>query len=127
MQFRLNDAEDDIEIVQQPRLLTQRGYDGAEEFCALGPGCHMNHAMAPPVPSDDTCTQWYECDTFALDPAAEGYGHSQTAPVEYTWNHATDSTIDDPDLAARAMAAAGIHYLELQYHETCRPAWEFAN
>jgi hypothetical protein len=46
----------------------------------------MNHAMSPPVAADDSCLTWCECDTFAPDPDAEGYGHGQLAPVEYAWN-----------------------------------------
>lgn len=89
LQFRLNDAEDDIEIIQPRRTLMQLGYDDESEFCELGPGHYMNHAMTPPVAADPSCLTWYECDTFAFDEVSGRHGHGQIAPVEYTWNAQT--------------------------------------
>ncbi len=89
MQFRLNDSEDDIEITGPPGTLRQSGYESDQEFCSLGPGHFMNHAMTPPVAADPSCTTWVECDTFGADPDHPNATHGQVAPVEYTWNGET--------------------------------------
>ena len=87
MQFRLNEAEDDIEILMPPRQLRQNGFEtGGDVFCALGAGHHMNHAMTPPIPADVDCSVWCECDTFASIPEYPTLTHGEFAPVEYTWN-----------------------------------------
>jgi len=86
IQFRLNDTEDDIEILQPRQTLMQVGYDSEDHFCASGPGGYMNHAMTPPVPADDTCQTWCECATLALDEVSGRHGHGQIAPIEYRWN-----------------------------------------
>ena len=88
-QFRLNDAGNDIEILQPRTTLMQKGYRSEDVFCDLGPGRHMNHAMTPPMPVDETCTTWFECDTFDLDAISGRPGHGQIAPVEYSWNPET--------------------------------------
>jgi len=89
LQFRLNDTNDDLVILQPLRTLMQQEYDSEDEFCALGRGRYMNHAMTPPVPADESCQRWCECDTFAFDEVAGRHGHGQVAPVEYTWNAQT--------------------------------------
>lgn len=86
LQFRLNDAEDDIEVIQPVRTLMQVGFDSEDHFCDLGPGCYMNHAMTPPVATDATCETWCEVATFAFDEASGRHGHGAVSPIEYRWN-----------------------------------------
>jgi hypothetical protein len=89
MQFRLNDAEDGIEVLEGPQTMRETGYETDAEFCSLGPGCHMNHAMVPPVPVDERCEEWVEFDTFASADARSGHGHGRVAPVRYRFNART--------------------------------------
>ena len=86
MQFRLNDTEDNIEILQQPMQVRQKGYEEGDAFCALGPDCFMNHAMTPPVTSDDSCVDWVACESFQGTEASGHKTHGQFAPVRYRWN-----------------------------------------
>jgi hypothetical protein len=85
MQFRLNDAEDDIEILQPPQQLRQQGYEEGEAFCSHGPGCFMNHAMTPPVP-DEGDIDWISCESFKGTEASGHKTHGQFAPVRYRWD-----------------------------------------
>jgi len=88
MQFRLNDSNDDIEILQPFEVLKQSGYESEDLFCSLGPGHYHLHAMTPPVPEDDSCTTWLACDTFDSAPW-EPYAHGRIAPVAFEWNAQT--------------------------------------
>lgn len=62
LQFRLNDAEDDIEILQEARMLRQRGFEDAKFPCEHA--FSMNHSMMPPKPVDANCERWMELDQF---------------------------------------------------------------
>jgi len=84
LQFRLNDALDDIEFIQPARLMCQKGFDDEDHFCALGRGVHMNHALIPPVPVNDGM-EWVEFDTFG---GIQG-GQGVVAPVRYSFNVST--------------------------------------
>jgi hypothetical protein len=88
LQFRLNDKEDDIEIIRPKGPLSQKGYESGEAFCSLGPGYFQNHAMTPPVPEDASCTTWMACDTFDSAPG-DKYIHGTITPVAFTWNTET--------------------------------------
>ena len=54
-QFRLNDAEDDLELVQPVRVLRQKGYDGYP-FCEAEVR-HMSLTYTPPVPYNNEATE----------------------------------------------------------------------
>lgn len=88
LQFKLNDYEDDIEIISPAKLMTQKNYTDTNEFCELGKGFSMNHSMAPPVPVNADCTEWLEYDTFTPANAGIG-GHGSVAPVKYSFNKKT--------------------------------------
>lgn len=84
VQFRLNEAEDDIELITPIEMLRQRGYEQGEAFCALGPGVPMNHSMMPPKPMDETCTRWIEVDHFNGMLAAVCYAFDERLG-RYVW------------------------------------------
>lgn len=84
-QFRLNDMADGIELLTEPSVLRQRGYDTGDAFCALGPQVQMNHAMKPPVPEDPTCRNWVSIDTFTPY-SHRHHDHGTVAAVRMTFN-----------------------------------------
>lgn len=87
LQFRLNENEDDIEIVCGPELVCQKGYGGDDEFSSLGGGYTMIHALTPPAPENDTHMQWIEYDTFEKVSLTHPYPpHGRVAPVRYVFN-----------------------------------------
>lgn len=81
LQCRLNEAENDIEIIRPATMLCQTGYDDSNDFCALGGGYACNNAMAAPVPADADAGIWLEYMTF-LPPA----GRSGIAAALYRFN-----------------------------------------
>jgi len=84
-QVRLNESEDDLEVLSPPQTMRQVGYETDEEFCSLGPGRQMNHSMVPPVPVDDSCLGWVEFDSFGADDRAPAFGAS-AAPVRFRFD-----------------------------------------
>ena len=88
LQFRINEKEDDIEIISPCQLMTQKNYFDANEFCELGHNFTMNHSMVPPIPINADYTEWVEFDTFT--PYGSGIGgHGRVAPVKYSFNNST--------------------------------------
>lgn len=82
VQFRLNSAEDDIEIVEPVKLLRQRGFEN-RRFPGPIPG-GMNHSMLPPQPVDAACTRWMEIDHFGKRLAAVVFEFNRQKGV-YEW------------------------------------------
>lgn len=85
MQFRLNAAEDDIEIIAPVSTLCQKGYENQKAFCALGPDCErMNHALGGAVPLNSAWTEWVECAEFGFTRSSQKSGG--IAAVRYVFN-----------------------------------------
>ena len=90
-QFRLNDAEDDIEIIQEPRQLRQVGYEEGEAICEQG--CRiMNQSYVQPVSFNADANEWVDVNHFNLHtertPAGKGgkHGNARVAPLRYRFN-----------------------------------------
>ena len=64
LQFRLNDSDDDLEIVQPIRVLRQKGFENGPAFCSAKDVTWMNQSFCPPVPFTRDCTEWAECNHF---------------------------------------------------------------
>lgn len=83
LQCRLNEAEDDIEIISPISAMRQKGYEVGglgENFCEQPNVKFMNHAMVPPVPFNAAADQWVEVDHF---------NGSHLAAVRYAFNKDT--------------------------------------
>jgi hypothetical protein len=96
MQFRLNDAEDDLEATLPPQPMRERGCDDGDAFSSLGAGRSHVLGITAPVASNPEATEWLGFDTFApwremhsevaavgfrYDPAAGLYEWSRTGPA----------------------------------------------
>jgi hypothetical protein len=64
VQFRLNELEDDLELVQPMKPLRQQGYESGATFCSREGATRMNQSFVRPVPFDDDCSQWVDCNHF---------------------------------------------------------------
>lgn len=65
IQFRLNDAEDNIEFLTPLTVLSQKGYETGEVFCSLGKEVTgVNHWYTPLKPYNDSYTQWVDVRHF---------------------------------------------------------------
>jgi hypothetical protein len=57
-QFRLNDTDDDIEILRKPEKMRQNGYASGTAFCHAEQAGFMIANLVPPVPFNDNCCEW---------------------------------------------------------------------
>lgn len=91
VQFRLNEAEDDLEILEPVQVMRQPGYEQGPAFCSA-PGVRiMNQSFVPAVPLDAACTQWADPNHFdqravavlkyRYDPARHCYAWVETGPL----------------------------------------------
>ena len=86
LQFKLNEDESDIEIIQAPCELRQVGYETGTLICSVPSQVVMEHAMTIPIPADETCSKWVECHNVNLIDENMGETHGSVIPVEYSWN-----------------------------------------
>jgi hypothetical protein len=63
VQFRLNGAEDDIEIVQPAQPLRQRGYEEGDAFCSAAV-LTMNQSFVQAVPFNADASEWADVNHF---------------------------------------------------------------
>lgn len=90
VQFRLNDAEDDIEIVQPVQTLRQQGYGEGDAFCSAEGVREMNQTFVQAVPFNREATEWVDVCHFGgriaalkyrFDPSSGKYDWTATSPV----------------------------------------------
>ncbi len=79
-QFRLNDREDDIEILRAPAWLRQKGFESGDRFTSAEPVTSMNQTFTPAVPFNRDATEW--ADAMAFD-------GGRVAATRYAWNAKT--------------------------------------
>jgi len=66
MQFRLNDAGDDIEILQPPSPLRQAGYENGLAFCQHEAARSIVANFVQPVAYNAAATEWVHADTLYI-------------------------------------------------------------
>ncbi len=64
VQFRLNEREDDLEILQPVQRMRQQGFATGEQFCSAADAVSMNQSFCPPVPASADFTEWADCNHF---------------------------------------------------------------
>jgi len=79
-QFRLNEDASDIEIIQAPTKLRQKGFETGPAFCRHEQAKYMITSLVPPVPFDDACKEW--AMTMNLSGAM--------AAIKFRYNHEAD-------------------------------------
>ncbi len=108
VQFRLDEAEEDIEIVQPPEALRQKGCEEGETFCSDGSAKAMNQSFTQAVPFNEACTEWADCNHFdGRRIAALKYAYNRERGV-YEWVE-TGPFMDDPErgLSEASLVRAG--------------------
>src|SRR5262249_43166199 len=76
-QFRLNEREDDLEILQPGQVLRQKGFEKGPLFCAADQVKWMNQSFTQAVPFNRDCSEWADCNHF------DG---GRVAALKYTYN-----------------------------------------
>jgi len=84
MQFRLNEAEDDIEILQPAQNLRQKGFETGRAFCQRDVEW-MNQSYVQAVPLDRQCTDWADVNHFDGDRIAALRYRFEPATGLYEW------------------------------------------
>lgn len=87
LQLRLNDAEDDIEIIQPAQQLRQVGFEIGPQFCSHAEAYRMTGNFVQPVAYNADASEWTHADTlYTRDPGAAtwheslvGGGHNRGA------------------------------------------------
>jgi hypothetical protein len=80
VQFRLNEREDDIEILQPVRALRQKGYEAGEQYCSREDARHMNQSFTQAVPFNADASEWADVNHF---------GRGRIAALKYRYNAKT--------------------------------------
>jgi hypothetical protein len=90
VQFRLNEAGDDLAIVQAVRPLRQRGYETGPRFTASDDVAWMNQSFVPAVPFNADATEWIDVNhvdegriaamKYRFDPARGVYDWVEIGP-----------------------------------------------
>jgi len=84
MQFRLNEREDDIEILQPAALLRQKGFENGAAFCS-GAVNWMNQSFCPAVPANGDRTEWADANHFDGDRVAALKYRFNPQTQRYEW------------------------------------------
>ncbi len=91
MQFRLNDAEDDIEIISSTKQLRQKGYENSLALSSIPPNeskdgtwVRMHHAFGDVASYNEDCSEWIEICQFEDKLAAVRYTFNQNSGL-YEW------------------------------------------
>lgn len=79
--FRLNQAEDDVEIVAPASMLRQKGYEEGPRFCSAEGVDAMNQTFTQAVPFNADCTEWADANHF---------DQRCVAPLKYRYNPQLD-------------------------------------
>jgi len=88
MQFRLNDTEDDIEIISPAKELRQKRCDHNHNISSLGSSMGMHHGFGDAVPNDDF-TEWVEVcqfETYPPSSVAMNDRPTKVAAVRYSFH-----------------------------------------
>lgn len=89
-QFRLNDAEDDIDFIQTVQPLRMAGYETGDALCNDPEVTRMNAGFVPAQPINDDFTEWANCNTvvFNSNSLDTGSAHDSgaVAPLRYRFN-----------------------------------------
>ena len=94
MQFRLNADESDLEILQAPTMLRQRGFESGAAICPLPNYTWMNQTFVNAVPFNDNASEWVDANHFAGDRvAALRYAFNQQLG-RYEWVQTSPWLID---------------------------------
>ena len=88
LQFRLNEGEDNLEILEPISRLRQKGFEEGPSFCApRGAPCPawMNQTFVPAVPANHDASEWADVNHFEGSRSAALRYHYQPARHRYEW------------------------------------------
>lgn len=102
MQVRLNDKEDDIEIISSTKQLRQKGYEHGPTLSSIAPSSEsntwvrMHHGFGNAAPYNEDCSEWIEVCQFEDKMAAIRYTFNPDCGL-YEWTE-TGKTLQRPGM-----------------------------
>jgi hypothetical protein len=88
IQFRLNETEDDLEILQELRSLRQNGYEEGDRFCSTEGLENMSQTFVQPVPFNEEATEWVDVNNFN-EGTFEDKSAARSAALKHRFNPKT--------------------------------------
>ena len=85
VQFRLNDIDDDIEVLQPATELRQVGYETGPHRCSVEDPGDINHGLVNPVPLTDADDEWLDTCQFGWSEPGH-FGGNRLAAVRHRYN-----------------------------------------
>jgi hypothetical protein len=79
LQFRLNDQEDGLEILQPAAAMRQKGFEEGPAFCSAPGVAWINQTYTQAVPFNADATAWADCNHF---------DNGRVAALKYVFNPA---------------------------------------
>jgi hypothetical protein len=84
-QFQINEHGDDIEILQPPALLRQKGFEKGDAICSAERPGWMNQTYTQAVPLNRDASEWVDCNHFAGDRVAALRYRFDASSRRYEW------------------------------------------
>jgi hypothetical protein len=94
-QIRLNDAEDDMEIVRPTEELRQAGFERGPDLCDVKGARHVLGSMQSPVPYSKDCAEWVEVAGFGDGRSAARKFRFNASRGCYEWTESGPFIMDD--------------------------------
>ena len=85
VQFRLNDTDDDIEVLQSATELRQVGYETGPHRCSVEDPGDINHGLVNPVPLTGAADEWLDTCQFGWSEPGH-FGGNRVAAVRHRYN-----------------------------------------
>ena len=85
VQFRLNDTDDDIEVLQPATELRQVGYETGPHRCSVEDPGDINHGLVNPVPLTGAADEWLDTCQFGWSEPGH-FGGNRVAAVRHRYN-----------------------------------------
>jgi hypothetical protein len=86
VQFRLSESDNDIEILQAPRALRQKGYETGEAMCSATSSGSMNQSFVNPLPFNRDSTEWIACHHVGWSDQKHP-GGNRVAAIKFRYSH----------------------------------------
>jgi hypothetical protein len=128
VQFRLNERDDDLEIVQPAGIMRQQGFEQGPAFCSGQQVGWMNQSFTPPVPFNRIATEWADCNHFDRGRVAALKYRFNVRAGRYDWVE-TGPMVGDPqcDLSEAILAPVAGKWVIAARPEKGGVAWARAD
>lgn len=122
MQFRLNRAQDDLEVVQPRMALREQGYESGDLYCSLEHAGRMNQSFVQAVPYNSDLSEWADVNHFEGGKVAALKYRFNPGSGRYEWVE-TGPSLFDVKASEASLLPHGGHWLVAARTEKKAIAW----